>query len=1040
VPNLVRFGPFDLDLEAAELRSKDHSVLLPQQQFQILYMLLLAEGGVVSREEIRRHLWPNDTVVEFDRSINTAMMKLRLALGDTGDRPRYIETLVRRGYRLIVPIQRQENKSTEPLVREGRQDSLVGQKVSHYRVLGILGGGGMGLVYKGEDLKLDRPVALKFLPEEIASDPLVVQRFEREARTASSLNHPNICTIYEVEEHNGQPFIVMELLEGTTLRELITQYADQAREGSPGIPLIQLLDIAVQIADGLNAAHENGIIHRDMKPANIIVTPLGKVKILDFGLAKAGGKTTTDPFELADAPDSQAPASREVSIGLTLSRTGTPMGTAGYMSPEQVRGEKLDARSDLFSFGSILYEMAAGSHPFHGRTTTALSEAILRDAPTPLPAGIPSGLRSVILRCLEKSADDRYQRVTDVRAALQALQDPNSRWREMEGQVNGAGLSGDKDHRNLRASTPADGAIPRAKKGLWRWVAAAGVVLLLICAAIWHSQPRSLIVTNAVQITNDGKAKSPMNLPVTDGVHLYFIEGMPWTSGSGIAQMSATGGETTWITTTLQEMLTIYNISPDGSKLLVGTGVAVDSSLASELWIQPLPAGAPYRVGNIKVSAASWTPDGKHIVYAYGQTLVMANQDGSEPRPFAKIPGVARAIRYSTDGRVIRFFLLQEQGSSSSIWEMDADGRGVHPLLPNWSEQPYQCCGNWSPDGEYYYFVAGRGTSQAIWVMPERRSVFGRTAARPSRLTSGPLRFSGPLPSSDGKRLFVIGEEPRVELFRYDLRTQRFDPYIPGFSAGPVDFSPDGKWMAYISYPDGTLWRSRLDGRDKVQLTLPPLRAYAPRWSPDGSRIAFYDVQSNEPWRIYLLPSSGGSPELLEQPGAGVNETDPTWTPDGKSVVFAKTGGSGKEGIAIYRYDFETKKTFHIPDSEGLFSPRVSPDGRYISALADGQKKLLLFDTNTSRWSNLMEGEQIGCNEWSHDGEHVYSRENRGGAAEVVRVRIKDRAVEHVVSLKDFPQLADIFTVCTGLTPDDAPLLMRDRSVQELYALDLDFH
>jgi len=1040
VAHLIRFGPFDLDLEAAELRTEGRSLRLPEQQFQILYMLLLAEGGVVSREEIRKRLWPNDTVVEFDRSINTAMMKLRLALGDTGDKPRYIETLVRRGYRLIVPVQREENKSAIPPVREARQDSLVGQKVSHYRVLGILGAGGMGLVYKGEDLKLDRPVALKFLPEEMATDPLTVQRFEREARTASSLNHPNICTIYEVEEHNGQPFIVMELLEGTTLRELITQYAGPVREGSPGIPLMQLLDIAVQIADGLNAAHERDIIHRDIKPANIIVTPLGKVKILDFGLAKAGRKTTTDPLEVADAPDSPDQGSHEVSIELTLSRTGTPMGTAGYMSPEQVRGEKLDARSDLFSFGSILYEMATGSHPFHGQAAIELSEAILRDAPAPLPAGVPSGLRSVILRCLEKSADDRYQRAANVRAALQALQGPNSRQREMEGWVDGAGLSGDTDHRKLAASTPSDGPIPRVKRSLWRWVAAAGAVLLLICAAVWHSQPRSLIVTNAVRITNDGKAKSPMNLPVTDGVHLYFIEGMPWTSGSGIAQMSATGGETTWITTTLQEILTIYNISPDGSRLLVGTGVAVDSSLASELWIQPLPAGAPYPIGNIKVSAASWTPDGKHIVYAYAQTLVMVNEDGSEPRPFAKIPGVVRALRYSPDGRVIRFFLLQGQESSSSIWEMDADGRNVHPLFPNWNEQPYQCCGNWSPDGEYYYFVAGRGNSQAIWVRPERRSVFGQAAARPSRLTSGPLRFSGPLPSSDGKRLFVIGEEPRVELFHYDLQTRRFDPYILGFSAGPVDFSPDRKWMAYISYPDGTLWRSRLDGRDKVQLTLPPLRAYAPRWSPDGSRIAFYDVQFNQPWRIYLLPSSGGSPELLEQPSAGVSETDPTWTPDGKSVVFAKSGGSGEEGNAVYRFDFETRKTSHIPDSDGLFSPRVSPDGRYISALADGQKKLLLFDTNTNRWSNLMEGEQIGCNEWSHDGKHVYSRENRGGAAEVVRVRIKDRVVEHVVSLKDFPQLADIFTVCTGLAPDDAPLLMRDRSVQELYALVLDFH
>jgi len=421
MPVLVRFGFFELDLEAAELRTNGRSARLPEQQFQILHMLLLAEGGVVSREEIRKRLWPNDTVVEFDRSINAAIMKLRIALGDTGDKPCFIETLVRRGYRLMIPVEWEKGELPKPSARELSQGSLVGQKVSHYRVLGILGGGGMGLVYKGEDLKLDRPVALKFLPEEIAADPVVLQRFECEARTASSLNHSNICTIYEVEEHNSQPFIVMELLEGETLRELIARVANSDSERPRGLPLTQLLNIAIQIAEGLNAAHLKGIIHRDIKPANIFVTSSGKVKILDFGLAKAGTKTMTEPIEETGEQDSRADASHATPIELTLSRTGSPIGTAGYMSPEQVRGESLDQRSDLFSFGILLCEMLGGSNPFGRGSATETMAAILSDPPN-LTGDLPQGLMILIRRILAKQLDQRYQSMTDVLADLERME------------------------------------------------------------------------------------------------------------------------------------------------------------------------------------------------------------------------------------------------------------------------------------------------------------------------------------------------------------------------------------------------------------------------------------------------------------------------------------------------------------------------------------------------------------------------------------------------------------------------------------------
>jgi Tol biopolymer transport system component/DNA-binding winged helix-turn-helix (wHTH) protein len=435
-------------------------------------------------------------------------------------------------------------------------------------------------------------------------------------------------------------------------------------------------------------------------------------------------------------------------------------------------------------------------------------------------------------------------------------------------------------------------------------VIAGVVVLVLICVAFWRSQPQPPTVTNIVRITNDGKAKNPINPPATDGVHIYFTEGRPDTTGSGIAQVSAAGGETTWIRTTLQDVWAVSPVSPDHSELLVSKGVGAGSDYVIQLWVQPLPAGAPHPVGNIRAIVATWTPDGTHIVYedeGNMGAIMMANKDGSEPHQLAKVSGLARCIRYSPDGQRIRFDLIDPKIDSTSIWEMNANGKGIHPLLPDWKESSFQRCGNWSPDGNYYYFLAGRGDAQAIWVMPERRSLFRRRAKGPSRLTSGPLRFNAPILSSDGKRLFVLGEDPRVELMRYDLQARRFDSYLPGLSAGPVDFSFDGKWVAYVAYPDMTLWRSRIDGSDKMQLTFPPMRAYEPRWSPDGSQIVFMDVRFDSPWKIYLLSSSGGSPEALlrAHPDTGSSnsnydwEADPTWTPDGKSIIFGKVDEIG---------------------------------------------------------------------------------------------------------------------------------------------------
>ena len=453
----VHFAEFTLDLRTGELWRNGELQSLPHQSFQILALLLQSPGELVTREEMVKRLWASDVFVQFEGSLNKAVKQLREVLQDSADAPRFIKTLPRRGYRFIAPLKNADSKTSEA-------NGLLGKKVSHYRVLEVIGGGGMGMVYKAEDLKLGRRVALKFLPEELANDPVALQRFEREAQTASSLNHPNICTIHEVEEHEDQPFIVMELLEGETLRDRLA--ASEAK----AVALDQLLDIAIQICDGLQAAHQKGIIHRDIKPANIFLTTEGPVKILDFGLAKlvAGepnastiielssramrssataddrgveGPAVAFPRETAD-PSTARPhvpqktrdeeerghSAQDDSAKVadpTLTHTGVAMGTAGYMSPEQVRGEKLDARSDLFSFGLVLYEMATGQRTFSGETAAVVHDAILNSTPVPLHelnSTLPGKLVTVIDKALEKERELRYQSAKEMRVALEQVE------------------------------------------------------------------------------------------------------------------------------------------------------------------------------------------------------------------------------------------------------------------------------------------------------------------------------------------------------------------------------------------------------------------------------------------------------------------------------------------------------------------------------------------------------------------------------------------------------------------------------------------
>jgi serine/threonine protein kinase/tetratricopeptide (TPR) repeat protein len=423
-PTRVRLGGFELNLETGELRPVDltkDTVLLREQPFQILKMLVFRDGKIVTREEIRRRLWPSDTNVNFDQGINAAIRILRRGLGDSAESPQYIETIARRGYRLLVAPETIQSAAghhaavrNSPAGENSGPEKILGKKVSHYRVLEIIGGGGMGMVYKAEDLKLGRRVALKFLPEELAGDPTALRRFEREAQTASALNHPNICTIYEIEEYEGQPFIAMELLDGQSLHQRLEAIPSKV------LPTSEIFEIATQVCDGLQAAHEKGIIHRDIKPANIFLTPSGQVKILDFGLAKL---IESEDSSQADARFSaQSTANQSAPSGEpALTLAGSAMGTAGYMSPEQVLKEKLDCTTDLYSFGLVLYEVATGHRTFTADTEEQAHAPVLNQSPAPLGdlnPKAPRRLGTIVNKAIEKDRSLRFQSAVEMRRAI----------------------------------------------------------------------------------------------------------------------------------------------------------------------------------------------------------------------------------------------------------------------------------------------------------------------------------------------------------------------------------------------------------------------------------------------------------------------------------------------------------------------------------------------------------------------------------------------------------------------------------------------
>jgi serine/threonine protein kinase len=856
---------------------------------------------------------------------------------------------------------------------------MVGQFISHYRILEQIGSGGMGVVYRARDTRLDRDVALKFLPPELLRNPLALERFQREARAASSLNHPNICTIYEVDNAEGQPLLAMELLEGRTLRERL---ADR-----PSLKFPEVLDLAIQIADALQSAHAKDIVHRDIKPANIFITRDGRAKILDFGLAKV----TAPSLNAADA-DTPTEA------GL-ITRPGVTVGTVYYMSPEQAAGEPLDSRTDLFSFGLVLYEMATGRRAFGGKTAVALS-GILHGQPTPVASINPHltpQFQQIIEKALEKDRDVRYQSAAELRADLRRLRR-------------------DADSAIISSASRSASAETADRQGR-RWAASAAMALgaAAIVAALVRLWPAAdsganfLAKATFSRLTDQPGLESFPSL-APDGKSIVYSSS---ASGNLDIYLQRVGGKnSTNLTADSPADDTQPAFSPDGSRIAFRSERG-----GGGIFVMGATGEAVRRLSDVGYNP-SWSPDSRFIVcaqetieqpasrYSNASALWVIDASSGERRQLTA--GDAVQPSWSPHGRRIAYWAADASGQRD-LWTMPAEG-GTPVAVTNdrfvdWSPI-------WSPDGRYLFFSSDRGGSMNLWRIAIDEAT-GLPKGSPEPVTTPSSNSALITMSADGKRLAYAEQSWTQNLIRVVFPPgSRPDPPSPvtqgsRFFAEP-QVSPDGQWLATYSLDkSNNLYVVRTDGTEFRQITDDGFKNMAPRWSPEGSQIAFYSNRSG-PYQVWLIHPDGSGLRQVTFGTASETYYYPLWAPDGRHLLYSSLDANPFIIDTTRRWPEQSPEPLPpLPDKGMTFAAwSWSSDGRRLAGWrlrADGvHAGVALYDPGAKRYATLTDTGRYPT--WLADDRRLIFARNG-------RLFILDSQTRALEPLPPLPGYAEAFTI-----------------------------